>query len=638
MAAPSNTKWGSTVGSYGRIGISVTLTNISNTQTKRHTEIWFWSKYGLSDSSNTFYYDDQSSTATTSKGSVNIRTTVTSGNGWSTSNQVKIAEYDYTWSRGTSASKKNVAAKLTGIERVGGTMTATTSYTIPAKPSYTIKYNANGGSGAPGNQTKWYGTTLKLSSTKPTRTGYTFQGWSTADDSSVEYASGANYTSNSAVTLYAVWKANTYTVSYDANGGSGAPGNQTKTHGASLTLSSVIPTRTNYNFLGWGTSAGATTIAYAPGAAYTGNTALTLYAIWELAYTPPAIDGFTADRCEADGTLSDDGTYAKIVFDWTLDAAYSGGIQSIMIGYKPATGDTYTEIQVPASGLSGSVSAIIGNGALDTEYAYDVRIVVTDDKGSSSATQPIPAALYTEDFLAGGKGVSFGAPAWREGMDVHFVSYFNENMYDQFDTRIHNNVASGSMDSNAISADTTLESLILTNKGVPDENNYYYVETIFYGEKSTDAPRHQMAYPYKNAYALNHRYYVDGAWTGWMNIEIKDDSGWIYPELTSQFESYSSGWRPRYRKRNGTVQVIGAVKPTASIAGGSTQYTIFTLPEGYRPVVGDPKLCQGSIRDYWYFSIKTTGEATFSRLRATGDAYKTATTDMWFPFSATYLV
>lgn len=427
MAAPSNTKWGSTVGSYGRIGISVTLTNISNTQTKRHTEIWFWSKYGLSDSSNTFYYDDQSSTATTSKGSVNIRTTVTSGNGWSTSNQVKIAEYDYTWSRGTSASKKNVAAKLTGIERVGGTMTATTSYTIPAKPSYTIKYNANGGSGAPGNQTKWYGTTLKLSSTKPTRTGYTFQGWSTANDSSVEYASGANYTANSAVTLYAVWKANTYTVSYDANGGSGVPGNQTKTYGVSLTLSSVIPTRTNYNFLGWGTSAGATTIAYAPGAAYTGNTALTLYAIWELAYTPPIIDGFTADRCEADGTLSDDGTYAKIAFDWTLDATYSGGIQSIMIGYKPATGDTYTEIQVQASGLSGSVSAIIGNDTLDTEYSYDVRIEVTDDKGSSTSTQPIPAALYTEDFLAGGKGVSFGAPAWREGMDIHFDVMFDTN-------------------------------------------------------------------------------------------------------------------------------------------------------------------------------------------------------------------
>mgnify|MGYP001624120398 FL=1 len=420
MAAPSGIKWGSTVGSYGRIGIYVGLTNVSNTQTKRHTEIWFWSKYAVNDSSNTFYYDDQATTATTSKGSVNIKTSVSSGSGWSISNQVQIAEYDYTFNRGTSASKKNVAAKLTGIDRVGGTMTCTTSYTIPAKPSYTVKYNANGGSGAPGNQTKWYGTTLKLSSTKPTRTGYTFQGWSTKNDSSVEYASGANYTANAAVTLYAVWKANTYTVSYNANGGSGAPSSQTKIYGVDLTLSSIIPTRTNYNFLGWGTSAGATTIAYAPGATYTGNVALSLYAIWEVAYTPPRIEEFAADRCMEDGTLSDDGTYVRVVFDWALDETYSDGIQAIMIGYKAFTAESYTEIQVSAAGMSGSISAIIGNGTIDTEYAYDILITVTDNKGSSNMKQTIAAFSYTIDLLAGGEGVAFGRPAYRKGVDIYF--------------------------------------------------------------------------------------------------------------------------------------------------------------------------------------------------------------------------
>lgn len=414
MAAPSNTKWGSTVGSYGRIGISVTLTNISNTQTKRHTEIWFWSKYGLSDSSNTFYYDDQSSTATTSKGSVNIRTTVTSGNGWSTSNQVKIAEYDYTWSRGTSASKKNVAAKLTGIERVGGTMTATTSYTIPAKPSYTIKYNANGGSGAPGNQTKWYGTTLKLSSTKPTRTGYTFQGWSTADDSSVEYASGANYTANSAVTLYAVWKANTYTVSYDANGGSGAPGKQTKTYGATLTLSSTKPTRTNYTFKGWGTSANSTTVAYAAGSSYTVNASITLYAIWELSYTAPRITNLKADRCNSSGTLTDSGTYCKVTFSWSTDKTVSSG--SIKWIRRSATATSTSALTL--SGTSGSVSTIVGSNAINTEYIYDLTVTITDTSGTSTATAAIPAMTFIMDILNGGTGLAIGKPATKTGFNI----------------------------------------------------------------------------------------------------------------------------------------------------------------------------------------------------------------------------
>lgn len=277
MAAPSGIVWGSTVGSgsfQARIGIYVKLTSTA-TQTTRHTEIWFWSKYGVSDSSNTFYYNDNATSATTSKGSVTVKTTVSSGSGWSTSNQIKLASYDETFTRGTSAATRNVAAKLTDIDVIGSTMTATTSYTIPALTSYAVKYNANGGTGAPGNQTKYYGKSLTLSSTKPTRTGYTFQGWATSANGSVVNQPGGTYTGNAAVTYYAVWKAITYTVSYNANGGSGQPSSQTKTYGVALTLSSTKPTRTGYTFQGWATSAGGS-VAYAAGASYTANAAVTL--------------------------------------------------------------------------------------------------------------------------------------------------------------------------------------------------------------------------------------------------------------------------------------------------------------------------------------------------------------------------
>ena len=156
------------------------------------------------------------------------------------------------------------------------------NYTVP-KPTYKVAYNANGGSGAPSSQTKTYGTNLTLSSTKPTRTGYTFQGWGTsASDTTVDYAAGATYSANAAITLYAIWKINTYTVAYNANGGSGAPSSQTKTYGTNLTLSSTKPTRTGYTFQGWGTSASDTTVDYAAGATYSANVAITLYAIWKI--------------------------------------------------------------------------------------------------------------------------------------------------------------------------------------------------------------------------------------------------------------------------------------------------------------------------------------------------------------------
>ena len=142
MAAPSGTVWGGIVGGYGRIGIYVRLIN-TNTQTTRHTEVWFWSKYSVDDSNNTLYYDDNATNATTSKGSVNINTTVDSGSGWSTSNQVKLKEYDYTFTRGTSSSKRYVSAKLKDVDVVGGIMSVSASYTIPALTKYTIKYYMN---------------------------------------------------------------------------------------------------------------------------------------------------------------------------------------------------------------------------------------------------------------------------------------------------------------------------------------------------------------------------------------------------------------------------------------------------------------------------------------------------------------
>lgn len=291
MAAPSNTVWGSIVGGYGRIGISVTFTDTATTR-KADIGVWFWSKYSVSDQYNTLYYDRKltSGEATNNRGNVAISTTVESGSGWSTSNQVKIWSDSVTHTRSTSTATIYLAAKLATVERVGGITYASMSYTVPALTSYKVSYNANGGSGAPSAQTKYYGKALTLSSTKPTRTGYTFKGWATSASGSVTYASGASYTANAAVTLYAVWQKITYTVKYNANGGTGAPSNQTKTYGVNLTLSSTKPTRASYvdengstvsyTFKGWATSASSSTVAYKSGATYTANAGVTLYAVW----------------------------------------------------------------------------------------------------------------------------------------------------------------------------------------------------------------------------------------------------------------------------------------------------------------------------------------------------------------------
>lgn len=331
---------------------------------------------------------------------------------WTTA---QITSKSFSVTRTTSTQKLTVSAKLSWpnstVKGYSSGTKATATASVSAKPSYTITYNANGGSGAPGKQTKWYGTTLKLSTTKPTRTGYTFKNWSTDfGDGSVYFNPGGNYTRNSAATLYANWTANTYTVSYNANGGTGAPSSQTKTYGVTLTLSSTKPTRTNYNFLGWATSATGA-VEYQPGASYAKNGAVTLYAIWEIAYIPPTITNVSVDRCYSSGEIADDGAYLKVSFAYQLDAVYSGGMDYIQLGYKLSSAASYTNLSTyTPSAMSGSFSQIIGSGLVETEYAYDIQIVVKDQKGSSTIVRSVAPLSYIIDFSPEG-GVAIGKPA-----------------------------------------------------------------------------------------------------------------------------------------------------------------------------------------------------------------------------------
>lgn len=224
MAAPSGVVWGSTVGDYGRIGLYNNVTTNSDTTYAGYIQIWFWSKYTIDDDYNTLYFDNLSSSgsATTSKGSLNVKTTVDTGSGWSTTNQVQLGgNYTYSYGKGKSATTRYIYAKLVDIDRVGGTMYASTTFSVPKLTSYTVSYNANGGSGAPSSQTKWHGETLTLSSTKPTRTGYTFLGWalskSDADNGTWYYQAEGSCGKNENLTLYATWEEHKLTVNYYSN-------------------------------------------------------------------------------------------------------------------------------------------------------------------------------------------------------------------------------------------------------------------------------------------------------------------------------------------------------------------------------------------------------------------------------------
>lgn len=280
-----------TVSKWTPFGVALDITATSGTVTRKSATQY---TVKINASWETYYSGAQTNygmTASSGGGSVNLNT-------FGTKSSSGSGSFTGTYSiSGNGSSTKTITVTFKNYEEdwqgnvtESATKTVNLSVSVPAWTSYTVKYNANGGSGAPSSQTKWKDQALKLSTTKPIRTGYTFQGWGTsASDTSVDYASGANYTANASITLYAIWKAITYTVKYNANGGNNAPSSQTKTYGKTLVLSSVIPTRTSiedngtlteYTFKGWATSSTSTAVAYKAGANYTENASITLYAVW----------------------------------------------------------------------------------------------------------------------------------------------------------------------------------------------------------------------------------------------------------------------------------------------------------------------------------------------------------------------
>lgn len=210
--------------------------------------------------------------------------------------------------------------------------------------TYAVSYNVGGGTGAPGNQTKTYGVNLTLSSVVPTWAGHTFVSWNTqANGGGTSYSPGATFAANANTTLYAIWSTNTYSVTFDANGGSGAPADQTKTHGVELTLSDTVPTWAGHAFVSWNTQADGTGTTYHPGDGYTANANLSLYAQWELTVFTITYDANghgTAPEAQTKEsgesvTIADAITFVGLTMtEWNTAADGTG------TGYDP--GDTYS--------------------------------------------------------------------------------------------------------------------------------------------------------------------------------------------------------------------------------------------------------------------------------------------------------
>lgn len=189
----------------------------------------------------------------------------------------------------------------------------TNNVTVYAKwtaNGYTVKYDAGGGNGTMSDQKFTFDVPQNLSPNTFTRDGYTFTDWKRADtgDSYTDGQQVSNLTStpNGVVTLVAQWTPNQAAINYNANPPTGrTPGGQgtanwTGHTGDTPTISQNGWTIDGYTFAGWATSPDGSGARYAPGARWTANGTLTLYAQWT-----PGQAGLTYDGNGATGGKTD---------------------------------------------------------------------------------------------------------------------------------------------------------------------------------------------------------------------------------------------------------------------------------------------------------------------------------------------
>lgn len=211
--------------------------------------------------------------------------------------------YTYAFAGWFDTSASSGGTQLTTTTKVTSNKTWYARWTSTYK-NYTVTWDGNGGTPSKSSSSFHYNDALGTLPTA-TRTGYTFKGWSTSKTDTVNVSTTTKVTAN--VTYYAVWTINSYTWTFDANGGTG---DTTKTLNYNATLS-TLPTASrastaanNYTFAGW-----FDTDASTGGTQLTTSTKCTGNKTWYARWTASTRQYKLTVTAGTGGTVSGGGTY-----------------------------------------------------------------------------------------------------------------------------------------------------------------------------------------------------------------------------------------------------------------------------------------------------------------------------------------
>jgi uncharacterized repeat protein (TIGR02543 family) len=294
-----------------------------------------------------------------------------------------------------------------------GTYLATGNTTLYAQwtaNNYGITFDANGGSGTMSNLAIVAGTPKLLTASAFSRTGYTFAGWTTAaDGTGTTYTNSQSVTLYADITLYAKWTANPYTITFNANGGTGTMATSAIVAGTAKIITANAFKRSNHIFAGWSTVTGVQSVVYTDLQSITLYANTTLYAQWTVVYA------ITYNANTGTGTVPSEATVIS-GNSYTV-ASNTGNLVKGSIAFAgwntkaDGKGATYLATTSFTPTITTTLYAMYLTACTPTRTTADGFVVLTFT-GVGNCLWATPAGVTSIDLLAvgggGGGGSSLG--------------------------------------------------------------------------------------------------------------------------------------------------------------------------------------------------------------------------------------
>lgn len=260
-----------------------------------------------------------------------------------------------------------------------------------------------------------------------------------------------------------------------------------------------------------------------------------------LNYDEPRIALFNVDRCNADGTINDSGTHARIQYEYAVNPVNNKNTVDVSIYYFSDGEPTLLR----KNGSYAEFDTIITEPLFDIDKSYRFLMIARDLFAETTSYSDIETDITTFDIHNSGIGMAFGKVSEKAGLfDVNWSAKFNKD------------------------------------------------------------------------------------------VEFSRDTDWKEIPLTDEFVPYNSEQRPRYRIRDRTVEIRGAVSPKTAYLSSSERKVFASVPKEIAPETGIYLLCQGSGKATWSFSILPDGTLTIARYGKTD--YEQVPLNAWLTFQATY--